>query len=265
MIFASTMLYAIARKLGLGHASEEFMRQVRSVAEGLAERRSTPAVLRPSSPPAAYIPAAYTIARLALLDQLEINVNAGATVIAKGRNISAHAFLESRCDVWVSCDDDVEVSDVALAAMVEQCKASPCFVIAPCLLRDTLTVNVEPFAVLEASSKPLKVRRVAGGGWGCVAVSREALEAYAAEKAKRDTLDAVSLGASHWTHTDGVSRAVLFRDEIERGHWYTEDTAFFRRVPRDIGIYAARVGHTVHNGQILDLETLEALVPKGDA
>lgn len=251
MIFASTMLYAVARKMGLEPAQAEFMRQVRKVTEWI--QKPDGEGFAGGAPPA-YIPAAFTLARAALLDDVQIHINAGATVIAKGRNISAHAFLESPCDVWLSCDDDVEVSAVALAAMVAQAKQEACWVVAPCLLRETLTVNIEErrIAFEFTGAKGARFQRIAGGGFGCVAVSRRALQIYLSE------LDAVPL----WQHTDGVTRPVLFRDELVGTEWYTEDTAFFRRVPASLPVYAVRAGHTVHNGQILDLETLEALAPK---
>jgi hypothetical protein len=254
VIFASTMLYALARKLGLAPAAEEFMRQVRLVAEGLSNTsKGRPVVLAPLPGPVAYIPAAYTIARLALLDEIQINVNAGATVIAKARNIAAHSFLESPCEVWVTCDDDVEVSEGALATMVSQCQAEACIVIAPCLLRDTLTANISERAIKGVKSTAPNggaLERVASGGFGCVAMSRAALAAVEESRFRH-----------RWTDDAGVDRSVMFRDEIHEGRWYTEDTAFFYQVPESIPVYSVRTGQTVHNGQILDLATLEALVP----
>jgi hypothetical protein len=257
MIFASTMLYALARKYGLQFAAEEFMRQVKAAAEDLAEQRRRVALvggtaLKPPEAPAVYIPAANTIARVALLGEMQVNVNAGATVIAKARTIAAHEFLASPCGVWVSCDDDVEVSADALATMVAQCEAEPSIVIAPCLLRDTHTVNVDENLVrLETKgANGGKLSRVAAGGFGCFAISREALQAVL-----------VAHDFPEWTDEKGVSRRVLFRDEVIGGKWYTEDTAFFRRVPAHVRVYAVRTGYTVHNGQILDCDTLEALVP----
>jgi hypothetical protein len=84
----------------------------------------------------------------------------------------------------------------------------------------------------------------------------------------REVLEAVhdASPALSWTDQDGVSRRVLFRDELDgRGHWFTEDTAFFRRVPARFGRWAVRTGETAHSGQRLDLDTLEAIVPKGSA
>jgi hypothetical protein len=255
MIFVTTALYSLAKKLGLTAASEEFMRQVGQVAEGLAKQRGEVglAVLKTQPPPLAYVPAAYTVARVCLLDEIQVNINAGATVIAKARNIAAHSFLESPCDVWISVDDDVEVSVDALATMVEQCRKEQCIVVAPCLLRDSLTVNIEEHRVALEHKAPNggRLQALKSGGFGCVAMARSALEAIVRDRAPW-TLD--------WTHSDGIKRRVLFRDEIEAGKWYTEDTAFFLHLPASVAVWAVRNGRTVHNGQALDLATLEALV-----
>lgn len=255
MIFVSTSLYSLAKRLGLEAAAGEFMRQVQAAATELGEPER--AVILKAAPPApVFVPAAYTVARCAFLGEVQLNVNAGATVIAKARTLAAHAFRESKCDVWVTVDDDVEVSIDALATMVSQCKAEPSIVVAPCLLRDTLTANISESRVAFETKAPngARLQRIESGGFGCVALSRSALEAvYQATPA----LD--------WTHDDGVSRRVLFRDQIERGRWFTEDTAFFRRVPPTVAVYACRTGETVHNGQRLDLATLEAIVSRGTA
>lgn len=254
MIFVSTSLYAMARRLGLQGASSEFMRQVQAAAEELGEPER-PAIFKPPAAAPVFVAAAYTIARCAWLGEVQININAGATVIAKARTLAAHAFRESKCDVWVTCDDDVEVSLDALATMVSQCKKEPSIVVAPCLLRDTLTANIEPSSIAFETKAPSggRLQRIQSGGFGCVAMSRDVLEAV------YDASPALC-----WTDQDGVSRRVLFRDELDgRGHWFTEDTAFFRRVPARFGRWAVRTGETVHSGQRLDLDKLEALVPKG--
>lgn len=248
-LFVSTSLYALARKLGLAPASAEFMKQVGAAVEAI--QLDQPVIFKPQEP-RVFVPAAYTVARCALLGDVQINVNAGATVIAKARTLAAHAFRESKCDVWVTCDDDVEVSLDALTAMVSQCKKEPSIVVAPCLLRDSLTANIEPSSVEYETKAPSggRLSRIQSGGFGCVAMSRDVLEA----------VHDASPGLC-WTDVDGVSRRVLFRDELDgRGHWFTEDTAFFRRIPPRFGRWAVRTGETVHNGQRLDLATLEALV-----
>lgn len=260
MIFVSTSLYSLAKRLGLQAAGGEFMRQVQAAAEALGEP-DRPVIMKPAEPPAVFVPAAYTVARCAWLGEVQINVNAGATVIAKARNIAAHAFLESPCDVWVTVDDDVEVSLDALTTMVSQCKAEPSVVVAPCLLRDSLAANISESRVAFETKAPNggRLQRIESGGFGCVALSRAALEAVVEGGDWPD-------GGTWWTDADGVKRRVLFRDEIIGGKWFTEDTAFFRHVPAlGVARYAVRVGETVHNGQRLDLATLEAIIPKGNA
>lgn len=260
MIFVSTSLYVLARKLGLNAAGGEFMRQVQAAAQELGEP-DRPVILKPAPPAPVFVPAAYTVARCAWLGEVQINVNAGATVIAKARNIAAHAFLESKCDVWVTVDDDVEVSLDALTTMVSQCRAEPSIVVAPCLLRDSLTANISESRVAFETKAPNggKLQRIESGGFGCVAMSRGLFQAMDLESKMSNRL------TPFWEDADGVRRRVLFRDEIDGGKWFTEDTAFFRHVPASVGRYAVRVGETVHNGQRLDLATLEALIPKGAA
>jgi hypothetical protein len=260
VIFVSTSLYSLAKRLGLEGAAAEFMRQVQAAATELGEP-DRPVVFKPAPPAPVFVPAAYTVARCAVLGEVQINVNAGATVIAKARNIAAHAFLESRCDVWVTVDDDVEVSLDALTTMVSQCKAEPSIVVAPCLLRDTLTANISESRVAFDMKAPngARLQRIESGGFGCVAMSRALFERMDLESKMANRL------TPFWDDADGVRRRVLFRDEIDGGKWFTEDTAFFRHVPASVGRYAVRVGETVHNGQRLDLATLEAIVPSGSA
>lgn len=255
MIFVSTSLYSLAKRLGLQAAGGEFMRQVQAAAEELGEP-ARPVIMKPAPPAPVFVPAAYTVARCAWLGEVQINVNAGATVIAKARNIAAHAFLESKCDVWVTVDDDVEVSLDALTTMVSQCKAEPSIVVAPCLLRDTLTANITAHRLTYETKAPNggALQYIESGGFGCVAMSRAALEAFAKQG-----------DWPWWEDADGVRRRVFFRDEIDNGKWFTEDTAFFRHVPQLVQRYAVRIGETVHNGQRLDLASLEAIVPKGGA
>lgn len=265
MIFVSTSLYALSRKLGLEASAREFMRQVEQAAQALGDV-DRPAIFRPDSIAEAargqvFIAAAHTVARVAWLGEVQINVNAGATVIAKARSLAAHAFLESKCDVWVTVDDDVEVSLEALTTMVSQCKAEPSIVVAPCLLRDTLTANISESRLAFETKAPNggRLQKIDSGGFGCVAISRAALELVVNAGDWPD-------GGTWWQDADGVRRRVLFRDEIIGGKWFTEDTAFFRHVPaHGVGCYAVRTGETVHNGQRLDLATLEALIPKGNA
>lgn len=246
LIFVSTMLYSASRKLGRVAANNELMRQVQGLAQAGA------AALNDLDDPNWWgLPAAATIARCALLGEVKVHVNAGATVIGKGRSIAATDFLaEPRARVWVSVDDDVAVSCDALAAMVEQCLREPSIVVAPCFLRDTQAVNiVDPAPLLEEPAPGCVLQRIASGGFGCVAFSREVVQR-------------VWNHAKTWVDDEGAEHRAVFRDAVDGGKWWTEDLAFFRAV---LGVlpeakfYAVRRGRTTHGGQALDLATLEAV------
>jgi len=254
VIFVSTMLYSASRKLGRVAANNELMRQV----QGLAQAGAS-ALNDLDDPNWWGLPAAVTIARCALLGEVKVHVNAGATVIGKGRSIAACDFLEEpRAKVWVSVDDDVAVSCDALAAMVDQCLREPSIVVAPCFLRDTTAVNItDPGAVLLEPSKGCVIQKIGAGGFGCVAFSRAVIQRMW-ELSPR------------WTDDEGIERRAVFRDSIDGGRWWTEDLAAFRFEPMGepapgdtwplkAHAYAVRRGRTTHNGQALDLSTLEAV------
>lgn len=243
-LFVSTMLYAASKRLGYREATTELMRQASSW-DGQGE---TP------------IAAAATIARLVRLEAVQLNVNAGATVIGKGRSLAAREFLASECDVWLSCDDDVSVSADALQAAISQCRAEPCLVVVPCLLRDTTASGGAPMVNLRAAPVSLPSRAPSGGaietidagGFGCFAVSREAVErAYEHAGEARDF------------RYEGTMVRALFRDEIIDHEWVTEDLAFCRVLAAlNLRRWAVRVGVSVHAGQTLDLKSLEAVVSR---
>lgn len=237
-IFASTMLYASSKKLGLERATGELMRQLSGLAQaGVANIMDVDDVEWWG------FPAALTLARVAICGELKLHVNAGSTVIGKGRSIAANEFLEDpKCAVWFSCDDDVVVSAHAVAAMIEQCLREPCVVVAPCLQRgEANAVNiVERSPLVDARHmQPIKM-----GGFGAVCFSREVI------------LNAAP--AHTWKH-EGKVFAAFFRDLLANGDWYTEDKAFFVANP-SVKAYAVRRGFTTHAGQRLDLETLKPVV-----
>lgn len=236
-IFASTMLYGASKKLGLERASGELMRQLSGLAQAGAAN-----IMDVDDVEWWGFPAALTLARVAICGEVKLHVNAGSTVIGKGRSIAANEFLDDpTCAVWFSCDDDVVVSAHAVAAMIEQCLREPCVVVAPCLQRGDNVVNiVERSPLVDARS----MQPIWSGGFGAVCFSRQVLE------------DAVDHGV--WNHGGKLCRA-FFRDEVERFEWHTEDKAFFLRNP-DVMALAVRRGFTTHAGQRLDLETLKPVV-----
>jgi hypothetical protein len=170
-------------------------------------------------------------------------VNAGSTVIGKGRSIAANEFLEDpTCAVWFSCDDDVVVSAGAVAAMIEQALREPCVVVAPCLQRGESVVNiVERSPLVDAHS----VQPIWMGGFGAVCFSRGVLENSDPD-------------LPVWNH-EGKPYKAFFRDLLQRGEWYTEDKAFFVQNP-DVMACAVRTGFTTHAGERLDLATLKPVV-----
>jgi hypothetical protein len=241
VIFVSTMLYALSKKLGYEAAHTELMKQVQAHdVHSSTDWRG--------------IPAAATIARIALIDEeTEVNVTSGGTVISKCRSIAAAEFLRSAADVWFQVDDDVEVSREALEGMAAQARAEPCAVIAPCVLRETLEPSIHaPTVEVLTDCRTLKGRFpmqvINGGGFGCVAISRPVIERMHAEGGP----------ALDFTERDGITRRALFADRIAEGKWWTEDLAFCRDLEGIFPIYAVRCGTTRHNGQALDLRTLEA-------
>jgi hypothetical protein len=230
-IFFSTMLYAQSKAIGLHRAANEFAAQTQLLAEREEYRSGRvdwPGML-----------CALTAVRVAQLGELTLHVNAGSTVIGKARSMAAHEFLASPCEVWFSCDDDVGVSADALEVMLGQCRRDPSVVVAPCLQRETRQVNIRGESPVLLAGGTLQ--KIAAGGFGCVAMSREIVE-LARDKARA------------WTE-DGVTRAAIFRDAVEDGDWWTEDLAFFHRHPY-VSAYAVRVGNTQHGPGRLDLATL---------
>lgn len=247
-LFASTMLYAASKRLGYREATVELMRQA-SAAD-------------PDSDTPTPIAAALTIARLVALGyEVQLNVNAGASVIGKGRSLAAREFMQaSEADVWLSVDDDVTVSTDALNAAITQARVDQALVVVPCLLRDTTasggkpTVNLVRNGVSIPSKAPSggAVETVDAGGFGCFAISRKAVQAL---------LDCEPATFRY----EGQLVPALFRDEIIDHEWVTEDFAFCRRLRAlHHRLWAVRVGVSVHAGQRLDLRTLEALLHRGE-
>jgi hypothetical protein len=235
-IFASTMLYAASKRLGLEKASAELMRQLGGIAQAGAAN-----IVAVDDVEWWGLPAALTLARVAICGELHLHVNAGSTVIAKARSIAANEFLlQPDCAVWFSVDDDVVVSADAVAAMIEQCLREPCVVVAPCLQRGDDVVNIEPDGLLVDVNH---MQHIKSGGFGAVCFSRQVFD------------NAMSNG--RWDH-EGKLYHAFFRDEVANGFWYTEDKAFFfLNQPK---AYAVRRGFTTHAGQRLDLETLQPVV-----
>ena len=235
-VFVSTMLYALSRELGSGDALRELGQQVEQIA-------ADPTWSGPS------LPVAHTISAALHLFDVTLLVDGGAASVGKARSRAAHAFLASNCDVWISCDDDVQATGATLAALVEAVQGEKGICIAPCLLRERLTVNVDFGGVPTLRTLPggAQVCTAKAGGFGLVAMSREALKA---------------MGALVFVDDDGQEKAAYFLEDLQNRKWLGEDLAFFSSVPPDVRVAALLTGHTVHAGVPLELAELLPLVQK---
>lgn len=232
-VIVTVSAYALGKQLGMQAAMAELARQV-------------------STPNVATLPAVRVVKRLRELADLALRLDTGGTVLGKVRSRHAHAAWESGADVWVSCDDDVEATTATLMTMllaVDSFDRTPSIVLAPYLIRATATSL--PVASIElsrivTSERVLpggaRLRPVARGGFGLVAMNRRALELVRAESTHLAYID-----------DDGVERLALFHDAIRDKRWNGEDIAFFDRVPAAVRVEALLTGQTSHDGEALDL------------
>ncbi len=229
--------YALGKTLGVSAAMQELERQI-------------------AHPDRGSLPAARCIARLRELADLAVRADTGGTVLGQVRSRHAHdawtlgARLGAR--TWVSVDDDVEATTATLRDLLDAVRGqTPRIVVAPCLLRvgdGRLVANVE-FPHIVTSSRMLpsgaRLRSIKSAGFALVAMNREALAAV------RDACEHLA-----YLDQDGVTRLGLFHSAIHEGRWLSEDLAFFARVPPEVECEALITGHTSHDGQALDLESL---------
>jgi hypothetical protein len=252
VIFISLSVYALAKELGADDAVAEVHRQ-------LAELAS----LGPSAKPVGeYLPACKAIARLRLLEEIELRVDAGATCIGKARSRAFHAFRKSAASTWVSIDDDVDATTQTLGWLLEAVARSlpptPRICLAPCLLRGPRqepTLNVElPQVVLHRKlSGGGLVRNCNGGGFGLVALNRAAVDhiVVSVESNGRPELG--------WLDDDKEAKIAVFHDELSGGQWWGEDRSFFRRVPKGVDVECLAAGVVAHDGAVLDLSKVPEL------
>ncbi len=235
-IFASTMLYAASKRLGLERATAEFQRQVGGLAQAGAAN-----IVNVNDVEWWGFPSALTLARVAICGDVKLHVTGGATVIGKARSIAANEFLaDPDCAVWFSVDDDVVVSAHAVAAMIEQCLREPCVCVAPVIQRGSGVVDIEPASPIVNANQ---MQPVKSASFSAICFSRAVIE------------NAASSG--EWDY-EGKTFKAFFRDEVANGFWYTEDKAFFfLNAPK---AYAVRRGFSTHAGERLDLETLQPVV-----
>jgi hypothetical protein len=199
------------------------------------------------------LPVVRAIARLRTLQTVGLHVDAGATVIAKSRSRAFHAARHSGAAVWFSIDDDVEADTTALRTMYDAVKGRAAVCVAPCWVRDQNRVQValksgRNVAPLQQNTPEEKTRPCYYGGFGLVAVSREALDRIAGEN-------------SHLAYDDddGVARLAIFHEELIGRGWFNEDLTFFLRLPADVDVVCLAHGVTVHQGRPLICANLDQL------
>jgi len=256
VIFISLSVYALAKELGADDAVAEVHRQL---AELAAVSRASEAALVPTLWPGGILPACKAIARLRLLDEVELRIDAGATCIGKARSRAFHAFRKSAASTWVSIDDDVDATTQTLEWLVEAVRCpsrEPKICLAPCLLRGprqepTLNVELPQVVRHRRLSNGGLVRNCNGGGFGLVALNRAAVDAVLTV-AKLDE-------RSIWLDDDGETKLAVFHDELSEGKWWGEDRSFFRRLPRDVYIECLASGVVAHDGAVLDLSKVPEL------
>jgi hypothetical protein len=230
--------YALGKEIGIVEAMRELERQVQT-----PTRESLPAVR--------------VIARLRELCDVIVRVDTGGTVLGKVRSRHAHAAWESGAEVWLSCDDDVEATTSTLLSMLQAVgDPTPSIVLAPYIIRSATTlVSVASVEIprIVTSERVLsgpgaaRLRPVPRGGFGLVAMNRAALELVRGECLHLAYVD-----------DDGVERLGLFHDQIRGKRWLGEDLAFFEHVPARVRVEALLTGHTVHDGEALDLSAVES-------
>jgi hypothetical protein len=232
MICVTVSLYALAHELGAADAYKEFERQL-------------------AKPDRDSLPCVRAIARLRGLDELVVRCDLSGANVAKMRSRAASAAQASGADVWVSIDDDVEATYETLGALLEAAKGGPRVVIAPCWLRgrgqQDAIVNVAlDTAGARRELDGARVLPAIAGGFGLVAITREALELALAHSASLSYRD-----------DDGELRVGLFHEDLSDGKWWGEDLSFFRRLPAAVSVEALATGHTCHAGHVLPLDHLE--------
>lgn len=263
MLFVSSQFYALGRQLGLARAMRTIQLQI-------------------DKPDLQSEPAVRTIARLRSIEPIQLRVDTGAVCIGKTRSRTFHDAYEVMrlnpdCDVWLAIDDDCEATSDTLRAMLATVRTSRGICIAPFLLRQgssetkpRLSVEIPRAAVANVLSESrLMGRQVQvegspfeaivipcprrtngtpiGGGFGLVALHRQAMQDIAANN-------------THmlWLDDDGHPKLAVFHEILAGDRWLGEDLSFFARVPPHVEVEILVTGHTSHAGEGLDLESIAA-------
>lgn len=216
MLFYSTFLYAFARRHGF-RWHDELRREMSLGLESTIE-------------------AIRTLTSLSMLRE-EIATCVGAPMrLAAGRSDMAGRFLESKSDVWVSCDDDAEMGSVDLARLVEAARTTRGIVSAPCLQRGDpaaaptkdkpglLNIRFPPGDPKVETHDHFALAPIYSTGFGLVAVHRDTVAALCERFRELDT----------WDEETGRYIPALFFERLtgEAPHrrWQGEDMAFCARV-----------------------------------
>lgn len=250
-IFCSTLTSALGKQLGIRAAAREFASQVADPA---------------AHDPAELLPVARVVLRLREYGDVML-YHGASTSLPKARSRAAHAALESKADLWVMVDDDVETDIDTLGRLVTLARDDRVSVL-PCAIRGAgaeesrLNVvwasplisctdrSVSVTGSIEAKVEGRDVRR---GGCGLVIVARKALERVT--DLYRDF---------YYDDDDGVRKVALFAMtlwEMEgRQLWLNEDYSFCERLhDACVSIVAPIKGTSWHDGALVDLAQCASL------
>ncbi len=205
-------------------------------------------------PENAKLPGIRTIHRLRTLADLHVRVDTGGTQLCQVRSRHAHDAWEVGADVWFSVDDDNEASTPTLASMLEAVRGdAPRIVMAPYIIRGAptqggrlLTASVELPSIITSERRlgnGALLRPCKRGGFGLIAINRPALAAI------RDACTELA----YLDHDDVERLGLFYPPPIRNKEWLSDDFGFFSRVPANVSIEALLTGHTMHDGETLDL------------
>ena len=234
-LFVSTMIYALGKQLGFAPAVAEFHAQL-------------------AAPNGESLPVVRAIVRLRTSHEFALSVDAASVRIAVSRSRAFHAALESKADVWLSIDDDVEADTRTLDALIGAVgnNVDPRICFAPYWQRgaERITAQLAPAPLARVTLSGAVTLPAVAGGFGLVAVNRAALDAVA-EYCAADL---------RYVDADHVSRIAAFQESLVDGRWLGEDVSFFRRAAAaGVRIEALATGAVAHDGRVLRLEEIGTL------
>jgi hypothetical protein len=172
--------------------------------------------------------------------------------ITHERTRGFHAAYDSECDVWVSCDSDLEASRWTvrqLVTAVAEDPQTPSIVIAPYRLRKKEgepvygSYGADPHALHRVSPSGIKLLPIEASGMGLVAFNRAALKAVYENPI-----------TPKFKAENGELRPAVFAQLIgdgvhgEEGVWYGEDLSLFHRNNKIVRCEALVEAHTRHDG-----------------